>query len=329
MQNQTLALPFKGQPELGENTERFLARVKPSTARTYRVAFNLFASYLCGLGEGSIDSFILKVDADNHRSLPEKQDYTEPILLHFNQSLQHLGKAPKTTRTYLAAIQGLAKYRKVPLTLDYIGLPQDKAQVLTYEWGSADEVAKFLDLFKVKTYDVLGTLMFQSGLSVGDCLSLTYGDIAGELGKVSPLLLDFRKEGRSKTGVSFCTFCGQWTTRKLIEYLKGKALEPGSRLFPVVKESVDSYFRYRAAGFLGSWEGRNNPCSPHSLRHGFRSVVHKSRVVTETDLEYFMGHGSKGKGKMEGTYTTLSPDDWRNIWKLCEPSLTPSSLKQG
>jgi integrase len=329
-QTETLALPFKGRPELGENTERFLARVKPSTARTYRVAFNVFASYLCGLGEGSIDSFILKVDADNHRPLPEKVDYTEPILLRFNQTLQHLGKAPKTTRTYLAAIQGLAKYRKVPMTLDYIGLPKDKALVLTYEWGSADEVARFLSLFKIKAYEVLGALMFQSGLSVGDALSLTYGDVARELGKVEPLLLDFRREGRSKTGVSFVTFCGQWTINNLLEYLKGKPLSADARLFPMTKESVDSYFKYRAAEFLGSWEGRNNPCSPHSLRHGFRSVVHKSRAVTELDIEAFMGHASKGKVKMEGTYTTLSPDDWRQIWKLCEPYLTPSSvLKQG
>lgn len=327
MQDQTdiLALPFKGRPELGENTERFLSRVKPSTSRTYRVAFQSFASYLCALGEGSIDSFILKVDDDNHRALAQKVNYAEPILIGFNKSLQRLGKAPKTTRTYLAAIQGLAKYRKVPLTLDYIGMPRDKAQVLTYEWGSADEVAKFLSLFKIKTYEVLGSMFFQSGLSVGDALSLTYGDVVEELGKVSPLLLDFRKEGRSKTGVSFVTFCGQWTITKLLEYLKDKTLQPETRLFPVSRESVDSYFKYRAAEFLGSWEGRNNPCSPHSLRHGFRSVVHKSRAVTETDLEYFMGHGLKGKGKMEGTYTTLSPDDWRQIWKLCEPYLTPST----
>jgi integrase len=331
MQNQTLALPFKGQPELGENTERFLARVKPSTARTYRVAFQQFASYLCGLGEGSIDSFILKVDADNHRPLPEKQDYTEPILLHFNQTLQHLGKAPKTTRTYLAAIQGLAKYRKVPLTLEYIGMPRDKAQVLTYEWGSADEVNRFLNLFKIKSYDVLGTLMFQSGLSVGDCLSLTYSDVMQELGKVNPLLLDFRKEGRSKTGVSFVTFCGQWTVRKLLDYLKDKVpLQPETRLFGMTKESADSYFKYRAYEFLGKWEGKTNPASPHSLRHAFRSILHKSRVVTELDIEAFMGHATKGKVKMEGTYTTLSPDDWRSIWKLCEPYLTPSSVpKQG
>jgi integrase len=294
------------------------------------VAFQAFAKHLCGLGEGSIDSFILKVDDDNHRRLNEKCNYAEPILIGFNKSLQRLGKAPKSTRTYLSAIQGLAKYYKVPLTLDYINMPKDKAQVLTYEWGSADEVAKFLSLFKIKTYEVLGMLMFQSGLAVGDSLSLTYGDVLRGLGKVSPLLLDFRREGRSKTGVSFVTFCGQWTISNLLDYLKGKTLSPETRLFPVTKESVDSYFKYRAVEFLGSWEGRNNPCSPHSLRHGFRSVVHKSRAVTETDLEYFMGHGSKGKGKMEGTYTTLSPDDWRSIWKLCESYLTPSSvLKQG
>jgi integrase len=329
-QTETLALPFKGTPEFGERTERFLSRVKPSTSRTYRVAFQAFSKYLCALGEGSIDSFILKLDEENRRPLAQgKRDYAEPILIGFNQSLQRLGKAPKSTRTYLAAVQGLAKYLKVPLTLDYIGLPPDKAQVLTFEWGSADEVARFLNLFKIKAYDVLGTLMFQSGLSVGDSLSLTYGDVEKELGKVEPLLLDFRREGRSKTGVSFVTFCGAWTISKLLEYLTGQD-SSDTRLFPMTNESVDSYFKYRAAEFLGSWEGRNNPCSPHSLRHGFRSVVHKSRVVTETDIEAFMGHGTKGKAKMEGTYTTLSPDDWRQIWKLCEPYLTPSYLlKQG
>jgi integrase len=206
-QTEVLALPFKGNPELGENTEQFLRRVKPSTSRTYRVSFNAFASYLCGLGEGSIDSFVLKVDAEARRPLADgKRDYAESILIGFNQRLQRLGKAPKSTRTYLASVQGLCKYLKVPLTLDYIDMPGDKTLVFTHEWSSADEVAKFLFLFKIKAYQVLGTLMFQSGLSVGDSLSLTYGDVARELGKVEPLLLDFRREGRSKTGVSFVTF---------------------------------------------------------------------------------------------------------------------------
>jgi integrase len=238
------------------------------------------------------------------------------------------GKAPKSTRTYLASIQGYAKYRKVPLTLDYLGMPNDDVQVLTHEWTNADEVARFLILFKLPTYQALGRLMFQSGLSVSDCLSMTYSDVEKELGKVSPILLDFRLAGRSKTGVKFVTFCGKWTIEALDVLLKGKVLYPDSKLFDMTVESVDSYFKTRAVEFMGVWQGKTNPCSPHSLRHGFRSVVHMARVITETDIEALMGHGKKGKAKMENTYTTIGPEEWRRIWKLCEPCLTPSYLQK-
>jgi len=329
VENQTepLSLEFKGVPELGEKTELFLTLVKPSTSRTYRTALSFFAKFLCARGEGSVDSFIQKVDDDDRRPLAEKVDYAAPLLRSFKTCLVMSGKAPKSTRTYLASIQGYAKYRKVSLTLDYLGMPNDDVQVLTHEWADADEVARFLVLFKLPAYQALGRLMFQSGLSVSDCLSLTYADVEKELGKVSPLLLDFRLAGRSKTGVRFVTFCGKWTIDALLEYLKGKTLYPDSRLFDTSVESVDSYFKTRAIEFMGKWQGKTNPCSPHSLRHGFRSVVHMARVITETDIEALMGHGSKGKAKMENTYTTIGPEEWRRVWKRCEPCLTPSYLQ--
>jgi len=328
-QTEVLALPFKGKAELGENTELFLSRVKPSTARTYRVALNAFANYLCGLGEGSIDSFVLKVDAENRRPLSEgKRDYAEKTLIGFNQRLQRAGMANKSTRTYLAAIQGLCLYLKVGLTLSYIGLPKDKTQVQTYVWNDADEVARFLDLFKLDSYQALGRLLFQSGLSVSDALSLCYADIEKELGKgVSPLLLDFRVEGRSKTSVKFCTFCGAWTISALQDYLKGKTLYPDTKLFDLTVESVDSYFKNRAIAFIGKYHDKTNPCSPHSLRHAFRSITHKSRALTDADLEYFMGHGESGKMKIENTYVTLGPEDWRKSYRLIEGCLTPSYLQ--
>lgn len=327
MQKQILALPFKGKPELGEKTELFLTLVKPSTSRTYRTSLSFFAKFLCAREEGSVDGFIQKVDDDNQRRLAEKVDYPAPLLRSFNQSLMRLGKAPKSTRTYMASIQGYAKYRKVSLTLDYLGMPKDDVQVLTHEWSDADEVARFLNLFKLPAYQVLGRLMFQSGLSVSDCLSLTYGDVEKELGKVEPLLLDFRLAGRSKTGVKFVTFCGQWTISILQEYLKGRSLSSETKLFDTTVESVDSYFKSRAIEFLGQWQGKTNPASPHSLRHGFRSVVHMARVMTETDIEALMGHGKKGKAKMENVYTNINVEAWRQIWKRAEPCLTPSYLQ--
>jgi integrase len=331
MENQTepLALEFKGVPELGPHTEEFLTWVKASTSRTYRSSLSLFAKFLCARGEGSVDSFIQRVDDDNQRPLALKVDYAAHLLRQFNQSLVNLGKAPKSTRCYLASVQGLAKYRRVSLTLDYLGMPKDDVQVLTHEWESADEVARFLKLFTFPTYQALGRLMFQSALSVGDCLSLTYSDVQKELGKgVSPLLLDFRREGRSKTGVKFCTFAGRWTVEGLQDLLKGRVMYPDSKLFETQVEAVDSYFKSRATEFLGGWEGKTNPCSPHSLRHGWRSIVHMARVITETDIEALMGHGKKGKAKMENTYMNINVEAWRQIWKRCELCLTPSYLQK-
>jgi integrase len=118
------------------------------------------------------------------------------------------------------------------------------------------------------------------------------------------------------------TFCGQWAISNLLAYLNGKKLGPEERLFNTYKESVESYFRSRAQEFLGSWNGRNNPASPHSLRHGFRSIVHESKLVRSEDLEFFMGHGKRNK--IETTYTDLNVESWRELYapalKVLEPS---------
>lgn len=306
--------------ELGEMTKHFLSQRKPSTARTYRTAFQKFSEFY----QEPVDAFILRVDEDNRKPLNERKiPYADPILTSFKDKLLTEDYAAKSVRTYLGALQGLAKKNHVPLSLEGVGLPPDQEEVETIAWTSADNVAKFLGLFKVQVYQLLGIIMFQSGLSIGDTLGLRYGVISEELEKgVCPLCLDFHRKGRSKTGVKFVTFCGEWTVSNLLAYLNGKKLGPEERLFNTCKENVESYFRSRAKEFLGSWNGRNNPASPHSLRHGFRSIVHESKLVRKEDLEFFMGHGKRNK--IETTYTDLNVESWRQLYapalKVLEPS---------
>lgn len=302
----------------GEKTELFLSRVKPGTAKTYRVAFGKF---LAVYQEGSIDDFIKRVDEDNKKGLDQSR-VAETVLIQFVESLKSQGFARKSIRTYASALQGLGRFWRVPITLSYTNLPEDGRESKTHEWDSADSVAKFLGSFGIEHYRVLGILLFQSGLNVGDAVNLRYGALSQELGKTCPLCLDFRESLRSKTGVAFLTFCGQWTVSNLLGYLKGKTLSLEDRLFPVTTESVDAYFRRRAQRFLGSWQGRNNPCSPHSLRHAFRSLLHESKAVKDEDIEFWMGH--LGNGDIHKVYTSLPVDHWRRLYEPAEKLLTPS-----
>jgi integrase len=308
--------------ELGEMTEYFLSQRKLSTARTYRTAFQKFSEYY----QGTVDAFIVAVNTDNGKPLEQRKvPYADPILTRFKDKLLTEGYAAKSVRTYLGSLQGLAKKNRVLLSLEGIGLPRDEEEVETIAWTSADNVAKFLGLFKVKVYEVVGILMFQSGLSIGDALGLRYGVISEELEKgVCPLCLDFHRKGRSKTGVKFVSFIGKWGISNLLAYLNGKKPGPEERLFNTCKESVESYFRSRAQEFLGSWTGRNNPASPHSLRHAFRSIVHESKLVRKEDLEFFMGHGKRNK--IETDYTDLNVESWRKLYAPALQVLEPSFI---
>jgi len=314
--------------ELGHNAEDFLeahGRDSLNTARTYRNALNRFAVFY--RDQGTLEDFIARVNADNKLDYTESKRVAEKTLSRFIKSLQDEGLSRKATRLYASAVQGLFKYLRIPVTLRFTGLPKNKPEVEMYAWKNANRVQQFASLMDDIMYRAIAVLAFQSGLSLGDLLGLKYGDIKAEFeGRVLPLALSFKIKGREKTEVSFITFAGRWTVDLLTEYLKGRNLEPGGRLFPVTPEAVDSAFRTTARKFLGeAWHRGKNPCSPSSLRHGFRTLAIKSEALETIEIEYFMGHelGSN----VEAIYTTRDVDDWREVYGKVEGFLTPDSLK--
>lgn len=313
--------------ELRRKVEDFLeahGRESQNTARAYRNALNRFALFY--RNQGTLEDFIVRVNADS------KLDYggdrvAEKTLSSFIKSLQDEGLSRKATRLYASGVQSLFKYLRVPVTLALTGLPKNSPEVEMYAWKNANRVEQFVSLFDDIMYQTTATATFQSGLSLADLLSLTYGDIKAEFeDHVSPLALSFTIEGREKTEVRFRTYVGRWTMNLLTEYLKGKNLEAGARLFSVTPEAIDSAFRTTARKFLGeAWQKGRNPCSPSSLRHGFRTLAIKSEVLKTVEIEYFMGHelGSN----VEAIYLSRDVDDWREVYSKAEGFLTPDNLK--
>ena len=307
---------------LDPKAEQFLEQMKASTSATYRVALESFAEFY--RPQGSIKDFLDRINEDNKRDYVEKQYVAETTLKSFVASLQQKGLSPKTIRCYAAAIQSLARYifRFSIIDLRYVRLPPALLRSRKYPWN-LENVSKFINSFSDPMYKALACLLFQSGLGLREALSLRYEDIASEFEKgVTPLCLDFTISGRRKTEQPFLTFCGKWACQLLRIYLKGKRIKPSDRLFPITKESVDTYFRACAKAFLGSWQGRC-PARPHSLRSAFKTILADSKAIDRKDVEYFMAHNLQD---IEKTYTERSLESWRSIYAKVERFLTPENI---
>jgi integrase len=317
--------------ELGRSAERFLeaaARKSLNSARTYRNALNRFSLFY--QNEGTLEDFMRRVREDNKLEFDDekKKRIAEETLSKYIAFLHGEKLSRKAIRLYCSAIQGLFKYHGVPISLAWTGLPANKAEVEMYSWKTANRVEEFVNCFESLQYKTLAVLAFQSGLSISDLLGLRYGSIRTEYEKrVAPLALSFTIQGREKTQVSFRTYVGRWTLKLLDDYLKEKnVLGDDMRLFPISPESVDSAFRTAARKFLGAtWTKGRNPCSPSSLRHGFKTLAVKSEVLEPIETEYLMGH--ELGDRVEAIYLTRDVDDWREVYAKLEPFLTPNSLK--
>lgn len=298
---------------------KFLETRKPGTKAIYTYGLLEFQQYY--QPQGTVENFIDRVQEDlKHTDWREKQKVAQNVLKGFSGTLQAKRLAPKTVRTYVSAVQSLLKfYLETTVPLFSGTVPSSRTQSRPYEW-TLEPAGKFIHGMNNPMYRSLAALLFQSGLGPREALSLEYLDIKEEYEKnVVPLCLDFGLEGRKKTGYPFLTFIGYWAVRLLRDYLETTQME--GRLYPVAKESVDLYFRVTAKQFLGTWNGRN-PCRPHSLRTGFKTIATDAKVIDSLYVEFFMGHAKQGKN-VEETYISKSREAWRQTYSKLEPFLTP------
>jgi len=189
-----------------------------------------------------------------------------------------LGSGTGTTiarlRVYVGAVQSLAKFYEIPISLRYVHLPPAQPIYKKHPWTLA-EVGLFIASMDKPMYKSIAASILQSGLSISDVLALTYGDIKEEFEKgVTPLCLDLT---RRKTGVPFITFLGGWSVELLKDYLANRKLEDETSIYNVSVLTVHAYFRQEAQKFAGAFKGRN-PYNPHSLRAAFRTFLSDHKV---------------------------------------------------
>jgi len=199
--------------------------------------------------------------------------------------LQNRGYSPKTVRIYVGAVQSLAKYFDIPISLRYVQLPPAQPVNKKHPW-TVEEVGDFIASMDEPAYKSIAASIVQSGLSVSNLLALKYGDIKEEFEKgTTPACLSLT---RKKTGVPFITFLGSWSVKLLKDYLAYEKLDDGMPIYNVSSRAVHAYFHKTVQRFAGDFKGRN-PYSPHSLRAAFRTFL-SDHKVDPLYIEFWMGH---------------------------------------
>jgi len=305
---------FKFDSEVSE----FLSVLKTGTRNVYRrglVAFQQFYS-----NQGSVKDFLDCVEQDRLLPRSERRREDRFILNGFVAWLQNKGYSPKTIRIYVGAVQSLAKYFDIPISLRYVQLPPVQPVNKRHPW-TIKEVGEFVAIMDRPLYRSMAASIVQSGLSLSDLLALTYDDIKGKFERgVTPICLNLI---RRKTGIAFITFLGSWSVKLLRECLADKKLENETPIYQVSSRAVRAYFHKTAQKFAGNFKGRN-PNSPHSLRAAFRTFL-SDHKVDPLYIEFWMGHALP---EQQGAYINKSMESWRQTYKeQAEPHLTPPQYK--
>jgi integrase len=270
---------------------------------------------------GSLGDFLDRVEQDRLLPRNQRRRVDRVTLNSFVVWLRSKGYSPKTIRIYVGAVQSLAKYFDIPISLRYVQLPPAQPVNKKHPWA-IEEVGEFMAAMDKLLYRSIAASILQSGLSVSDLLALKYDDIREEFEKgIRPICLNLT---RRKTGIAFITFLGSWSINLLKEYLANRKLEDEAQIYDVSSRAVHAYFGKTAQRFFGNYKGRN-PYSPHSLRAAFRTFL-SDHKVDPLYIEFWMGHKLP---EQQSAYINKSIESWRQTYKeQAEPWLTPPQYKK-
>jgi hypothetical protein len=318
------------------NIQSFLDLKKPSTKRIYTAGLTAFAEFY--QPKGTIGDFLDRLEANQNKGWRQTENISDQEISDFVKWLK-LRYKNKTVRSYVGAIQALAKKKNLPFSTRDCQLPVSNPDLKKYEW-TIDKAVEFLNYFELPIYRSLGALIFQSFFDCSTALELTYGDIQKEYEKgVLPLCLDTE---RFKTGIPFMSFIGKWGYIELRKYLGTRNnIKATDRLFasyedptkPISETSAIAYFRRRAEDFLHHKfeERERNPCGTHSLRAG-GSTLARNNITGDDEhvravdryIDFFMG---KVVAEEKRVYMSKSKEGWRQTWRLhVEPFVTLKTL---
>jgi len=296
----------------------FLDSFGVGTRRVYKAGLEAFLEFYRLTGKGqTLDDFLDAVEEDLRRPRRERKRVDRNVLKEFVRSLEEK-YAHKSIRSYVSAVQSFARYYGITISTRYVDMPSSMPISNKFPW-TLDKVVAFIGKIDDSEIRSIAVTIFQSGLSISDILSQTWGDIKYEYERgIVPLCFDL---ARIKTDVPFMTFLGRWGFALLKKHLEGKKLQLEDPLYTVSHRLIDLCFERLGKKWVGEYKGQN-PCRPHSLRAAFRTILREAGIGHDT-VEFFMGHELPEQVRV---YNSRTRDGWRGIYGKFEYALTPKGI---
>lgn len=300
-----------------QDVREFLDAFKPSTRKVYRSGLRIFLRFYNESGNGkTLEAFLDAIEEDMKKSRRKRTRIARNVLRKFVKWLGDHEYTPKTIRAYVNSVQSLGQYYGFNISTRYISLPASQPASSKYPW-TLEEIGKFIGLMKKTELKSIAATTFQSGMSIGEVLNLTWGDIKREYkNKTSPLCFEIT---RQKTDVPFMTFIGSWGLSILRVHLSNaKKKQDSDSIYTMSMRTVQWHFKKMADRWIGNYEGRN-PMRVHSLRSAFRTLLGDAGMQTE-EIHFLMGHRLP---EHQRVYMSRTREGWRAIYKKYEDALTP------
>lgn len=329
--------------------QEFLDTRNKTTRTHYKKAFQLFMKYgeeVLGERLTGLD-LIHKIAEDRRKDIEDRSRPEITILKGFWNWLRKtvktkngVGYAKKSCHVYLSGLISFLKYYDLPVNRDRLNLPRaNRKKINRKKSVRRQEVKALVDHALSNRDKALILCQWQSGMGIGDLLSLNVGDVLvddpvrGSLDD-PPLLIEL---ARKKTGVNYRTFFGRDACVALKRYLEEREriqgkLEESDPLFTtrkgkktrLKKPATSMLFRRLAlrSGLVTEKELEEadfNPLRSHSLRSGFSSVL-KEEGANESVINGWQGH----RVSYDSAYHNFTDKQLRDLYRKYEPVLSIS-----
>jgi hypothetical protein len=129
------------QVEAESEVSEFLSVLRLGTCNVYSRALEVFQQFYSA--QGSIKDFLDRVEQDRLLPRSGRRRVDRLTLNSFVVWLHDRGYTPKTIRIYVGAVQSLAKYFDIPISLRYVQLPPVQPVNKKHPW-TIGEVGKFI-----------------------------------------------------------------------------------------------------------------------------------------------------------------------------------------
>jgi len=175
---------------------------------------------------------------------------------------------------------------------------------------SPEELARMVDVTPQMRDKAIIICLYQSGISVGDFLGITYEMVKEQLESgVEPIHLPME---RSKVRKPYDTFLGADSIIHLKKYLEKARRKPSDPLFPVSPRTVENIVK------KSSIKAGVKPYStPHCLRKAFSTRLKLDNCPDEL-VEYWLGH----KLRYGGAYFIPPIESQREIYRKHEHAIS-------